>query len=59
MNRILDMMNKRFNEVLDVHSPKSEIESHKRIIEAIRERDAEKASTLMYEHIQDTINMLR
>lgn len=59
LNRILDMMNKRFNEVLDVHSPESEIESHKRIIEAIRERDAEKASTLMYEHIQDTINMLR
>lgn len=58
LSSILDMMHSRFHDVLDIHNPKKEIDSHKKIISAIRERDAETAKQLMFQHIQDTMDML-
>lgn len=59
LSSILDMMHSRFHDVLDIHNPKKEIDSHKKIISAIRERDAEAAKQLMFQHIQDTMDMLQ
>lgn len=59
LNAILDMMYGKFSDVLEATSEKEELESHRQIIDAIRNRDAEKAKELMYEHLQATIDMLQ
>ena len=40
-------------------SGEEELESHRRIIQAIRDRDKERAGRLMYEHLQDSIDCLK
>lgn len=59
LSSILDMMHSRFHDVLDIHNPKQEIDSHKKIIAAIRAQNIEKAKELMFQHIQDTMDMLQ
>lgn len=59
LNAILDMMYGKFSDVLEATSEKEELESHRRIIAAIRNRDTETAKKLMNEHLQVTMDMLR
>lgn len=59
LNAILDMMYGKFSDVLEATSGEDELESHRRIIAAIRSRDADTARKLMNEHLQATIDVLR
>ena len=49
----------KFTEVLDATSAEAELESHGMIIQAIRERDVEKARKLMDEHLITSMNMFQ
>ena len=59
LNAILDMMYGQFSDVLEATSAEEELESHRKIIAAIRNRDTEKAKKLMFDHLQATIDMLQ
>lgn len=59
ISSILAMMHGNFRDVLNIHSPEEEVKSHRQIIAAIRERNAEKGKELMFQHIQSTMDMLR
>ena len=59
ISSILAMMHGNFRDVLNIHNPEEEVKSHRQIIEAIRERNAEKGKELMFQHIQSTMDMLR
>lgn len=56
---IFDMMYGKFSDILDKNPSKEELESHRRIIQAIRNRDTEKAKELMYEHLQVIIDLFK
>ena len=58
LNLILDMMSSSFNEVILTHSVELYIYEHGVIIEAMKERDVEKARKAMFSHIESTIDML-
>ena len=53
------MMYGKFTDVLDATSAEAELESHGMIIQAIRERDVEKARKLMDEHLITSMNMFQ
>ena len=59
LNAIFDMMYVNFTDVLDATSAEAELESHGMIIQAIRERDVEKARKLMDEHLITSMNMFQ
>jgi len=59
LNAIFDMMYGKFYDVLEAVSGREELESHRQIIQAIRKRDKEAASKLMYEHLQASIDCLK
>ncbi len=59
LNAIFDMMYGKFSDVLEAVSGEEELESHRRIIQAIRKRDTETAGKLMYEHLQASIDSLK
>ena len=59
LNAIFDMMYGKFHDVLEAVSGQEELESHRQIIQAIRKRDKEAASKLMYEHLQASIDCLK
>ena len=59
VNAIFDMMYGKFTDVLDATSAEAELESHGMIIQAIRERDVEKARKLMDEHLITSMNMFQ
>ena len=59
LNAIFDMMYGKFSDILEKVSGEEELESHRRIIQAIRDRDKERAGKLMYEHLQDSIDCLK
>ena len=59
LNAIVDMMYGKFTDVLDATSAEAELESHGMIIQAIRERDVEKARKLMDEHLITSMNMFQ
>ena len=59
ISSILAMLHGNFRDVLNIHNPEEEVKSHRQIIEAIRERNAEKGKELMFQHIQSTMDMLR
>lgn len=59
LNAIFDMMYGKFSDVLETVSGEEELESHRRIIRAIRERDKESAGKLMYEHLQASMDCLK
>lgn len=59
LNAIFDMMYGKFSDILEKVSGEEELESHRRIIQAIRDRDKERAGRLMYEHLQDSIDYLK
>ena len=59
LNAIFDMMYGKFSDILEKVSGEEELESHRRIIQAIRDRDKERAGRLMYEHLQDSIDCLK
>jgi len=56
---ILDMMSTTFRDIMTTHETEKELRSHRKIIEAVEQRDLELAKTRMFDHIQDTIEMLR
>lgn len=47
LNAIFDMMYGKFSDILEKVSGEEELESHRRIIQAIRDRDKERAGRLM------------
>ena len=59
LNAIFDMMYGKFSDVLEEVSGEEELESHRQIIQAIRERDKERAGKLMHEHLQTSIDCLK
>ena len=59
LNAIFDMMYGKFTDVLDATSAEAELESNGMIIQAIRERDVEKARKLMDEHLITSMNMFQ
>ena len=59
LNAIFDMMYGKFTDVLDATTAEDEIESNGMIIQAIRERDVEKARKLMDEHLITSMNMFQ
>ena len=59
LNASVDMMYGKFSDILEKVSGEEELESHRRIIQAIRDRDKERAGRLMYEHLQDSIDCLK
>lgn len=59
LNAIFDMMYGKFSDILEKVSGEEELESHRQIIQAIRDRDKERAGRLMYEHLQDSIDCLK
>ena len=59
LNAIFDMMYGKFTDVLDATSAEAELESPGMIIQAIRERDVEKARKLMDEHLITSMNMFQ
>ena len=59
LNAIFDMMYGKFHDVLEAVSGQEQLESHRQIIQAIRKRDKEAASKLMYEHLQASIDCLK
>ncbi len=59
LNAIFDMMYGKFSDILEKVSGEEELKSHRRIIQAIRDRDKERAGRLMYEHLQDSIDCLK
>lgn len=56
-NAIFGMMYGSFTDILDATSGKQELESHRKIIDAIRARDTATAQALMHEHLQVTIDL--
>ena len=56
--RILEIMHSKMISLLSLHMPEDEIKSHREIIAAICERNADKAGQLMYDHMQSTISLL-
>lgn len=58
LTNILDMMRNTFHDIMDIHNAKKEAEQHRLIIDAIKSRNVELAKKIMYQHIQETIDML-
>lgn len=59
LNAIWDMMYGKFSDILDATSKEYELESHRMIIQAIRNRDTGTAQRLMHEHLQVTMDMFK
>lgn len=59
LSAILDMMRNTFYDILTTHETEKELVSHKNILNAIRDRNAELAKQIMFDHIQETIDMLQ
>ncbi|WP_459129848.1 FadR/GntR family transcriptional regulator [Guggenheimella bovis] len=59
ISAINEMMYGKFYDVLENYNFKDEMLSHKKIIEAIRERDVEKARKLMFEHLQIVVDEVK
>lgn len=55
----LEMMHSKMINVLALHIPDEELESHRKIIDAIKVRDTERAKMLMFDHLQGTMDMLK
>lgn len=58
-NAIFGMMYGTFTDILDAASGAWELESHRKIIDAIRARDTQTAQALMHEHLQRTIDLFK
>ncbi len=54
----LELMRNDFIEVFSAHDPHASIKDHGKIIEALKKRDIKDAQKQMFNHLQDTINML-
>ncbi len=59
LSAILDMMSNTFRGFMVSHETEKELAAHRKIINAIEERNAEKAKLCMYDHIQVTIDMMK
>lgn len=59
LSAILDMMSTTFHDIMITHETEKELESHRKIIQALKEKDVDKAKCSMFQHIQDTIEMLK
>lgn len=59
LSTILGMMHTTSHDILDMHIVESEAQDHRNIIDALVARDAAAAKTIMYNHIQKTINILQ
>lgn len=56
---ILEMMQTTSHDVLDMHNVELEAKEHRQIVDALKQRDAEKAKRFMFDHIQGTIDYLK
>ena len=56
---ILDMMSTTSSDILILHEAELEAKQHRKIIDALKNRDKTLAGQYMYEHIQNTIDYLR
>lgn len=59
LTSILDMMNNTFHEVMVIHTTVQEMKQHKEILSAIKQRNTEAAKEYMFNHLQDTINLIK
>lgn len=59
LTSILDMMNNTFHEVMVIHTTEQEMKQHKEILSAIKQRNTEAAKEYMFNHLQDTINLIK
>ena len=59
MSTIYDMMYKRRTDLLGSHDAERELDTHRKLIAAIKERDAVKARSLMDVHLQETMDMIK
>lgn len=59
LNAIFAMMHGKFLDVLESSSGEEELASHRKIIQALRNRNASEAENLMYQHLQETIDILQ
>lgn len=58
-NAILGMMYGTFTDILEASSGEWELESHRKIIDALRDRDTKRAQELMHDHLQRTIDLFK
>ena len=56
---ILDFMHHNFLDIYQMHYPEQSLQSHRRIIAALKSRDKKLAETEMMEHLQMTIDMIK
>ena len=59
LDSILEMMHSKMVLVLSRHDQQTELNSHKEIISAIKSRDTERAKMLIFNHLQQTMDMLK
>lgn len=58
LSTILEMMHTTSHDVLDMHQTEQEAREHRRIIDALEQRNIPAAKQAMFDHIQSTINYL-
>lgn len=59
LSTILEMMHTTSHSVMDMHQTAEEKQDHRKIIDALRARDAKVAQQEMHNHIQHTLDILR
>ena len=59
LSTILEMMQTTSHDVLDMHQTELEAKEHRRILDALEQRDVPRAKQAMFEHIQSTIDYLK
>lgn len=59
LSAILEMMHTTSHDVLDMHQTEQEAREHRRIIDALEQRNIPSAKQAMFDHIQSTINYLK
>lgn len=58
LSAIQEMMRTTSHDLMDVHKIETEKDQHRKIIDALKARDSRAAETAMFEHIQETIDIL-
>lgn len=59
LSTIREMMHSTSHDVLDMHNIEGEEKDHRKIIDALKAREEEKAKKYMFDHIQQTIDYLK
>lgn len=56
---IFDFMHHNFLDIYETHNPRESLESHRRIIDALKAKNKELAKNEMISHLQQTIEMIK